>query len=103
MLRSYAHSLDWALASTWLVMLILLAVIGLNVYLFIAMPKGFFPQQDTGQLNGGLRADQSISSQAMRRQAAPGWSTSSAPTRRSTRWWVSPAAGARAAASCSST
>ena len=48
-----------------LVMLILLAVIGLNVYLFIAAPKGFFPQQDTGQLNGGLRADQSISSQAM--------------------------------------
>ena len=43
-------------------MLILLAVIGLNVYLFIAVPKGFFPQQDTGQLNGGLRADQSISS-----------------------------------------
>jgi multidrug efflux pump len=35
------------------------------VYLFAAVPKGFFPQQDTGQLNGGLRADQSISSQAM--------------------------------------
>ena len=45
--------------------LILVAVIGLNVYLFSAVPKGFFPQQDTGQLNGGLRADQSISSQAM--------------------------------------
>ena len=40
-------------------------MIGLNVYLFIAVPKGFFPQQDTGQLKGGLRADQSISSQAM--------------------------------------
>jgi multidrug efflux pump len=35
------------------------------VYLFSAAPKGFFPQQDTGQLQGGLRADQSISSQAM--------------------------------------
>ncbi len=46
-------------------MLILLAVIGLNVYLFAVVPKGFFPQQDTGQLRGGLRADQSISSQAM--------------------------------------
>ena len=44
---------------------ILACVIGLNVYLFSAAPKGFFPQQDTGQLNGGLRADQSISSQAM--------------------------------------
>ena len=64
-LRGYERSLDWALASKALVMLILLAVIGLNVYLFAAAPKGFFPQQDTGQLNGGLRADQSISTKAM--------------------------------------
>ena len=65
MLRAYAHSLDWALASRWLVLAILVAVIGLNVYLYAAAPKGFFPQQDSGQLNGGLRADQSISSKAM--------------------------------------
>jgi multidrug efflux pump len=64
-LSSYEASLDWALASRWLVLFILVAVIGLNVYLFSAAPKGFFPQQDTGQLQGGLRADQSISSQAM--------------------------------------
>jgi len=64
-LRRYEASLDWALASKALVMLILVAVIGLNVYLFAAAPKGFFPQQDTGQLNGGLRADQSISTKAM--------------------------------------
>ena len=64
-LRTYARSLDWALASKGLVVLILLAVIGLNVYLYAAMPKGFFPQQDNGQLNAGLRADQSISSQAL--------------------------------------
>jgi len=63
--RSYEHSLDWALYHRWLVLFILAAVVGLNVYLFIAAPKGFFPQQDTGQLNGGLRADQSISFQAM--------------------------------------
>jgi multidrug efflux pump len=62
---TYAASLDWALASRALVMLILLTVIALNAYLFIAVPKGFFPQQDTGQINGGLRADQSISFQAM--------------------------------------
>jgi multidrug efflux pump len=61
----YEASLDWALASLWLVLAILIAVIGLNVYLFAAAPKGFFPQQDTGQLQGGLRADQSISTQAM--------------------------------------
>jgi multidrug efflux pump len=64
-LRRYEHSLDWALASKALVMLILLSVIALNVYLFAAAPKGFFPQQDTGQLNGGMRADQSISTKAM--------------------------------------
>ncbi|ABM37896.1 efflux RND transporter permease subunit [Polaromonas naphthalenivorans] len=64
-LRGYEIALDWALASKLLVMLILLAVIGLNVYLYIAAPKGFFPQQDTGQINGGLRADRSISFQAM--------------------------------------
>ncbi len=61
----YETSLDWALSSLWLVLFILVVVIGLNVYLFSAAPKGFFPQQDTGQLQGGLRADQSISSQAM--------------------------------------
>jgi multidrug efflux pump len=64
-LKVYEHALDWALDSRALVMLILAFVIGLNVYLFTAAPKGFFPQQDTGQLNGGLRADQSISFQAM--------------------------------------
>jgi len=65
MLRVYERALDWALASRALVMLILVFVIGLNVYLFAAAPKGFFPQQDTGQISGGIRADQSISFQAM--------------------------------------
>jgi multidrug efflux pump len=64
-LKSYEHALDWALDMKPLVMLILAFVVGLNVYLFSAAPKGFFPQQDTGQVNGGMRADQSISFQAM--------------------------------------
>ncbi len=64
-LRTYEVSLDWALASKLVVMLSLVAVVGLNVYLYIAAPKGFFPQQDTGQINGGLRADRSISFQAL--------------------------------------
>ncbi|WP_431096760.1 efflux RND transporter permease subunit [Polaromonas aquatica] len=63
--RSYEVSLDWALHSKLLVMLILAAVVGLNVYLYVKAPKGFFPQQDTGQINGGLRADRSISFQAL--------------------------------------
>jgi len=64
-LKGYEHSLDWALSSSWLVMLSLVFVIGLNFYLFAAIPKGGFPQQDTGQISGGIRADQSISFQAM--------------------------------------
>jgi multidrug efflux pump len=68
MLRIYEHALDWALHSAWLVMLILAFVVGLNVYLFSAAPKGFFPQQDSGQINGGIRADQSISFQAMQQK-----------------------------------
>jgi multidrug efflux pump len=63
--RTYEHTLDWALSAQWLVLAILLLVIGLNVYLFAMAPKGFFPQQDTGQIQGGMRADQSISFQAM--------------------------------------
>lgn len=65
LLRAYEISLDWALASKLIVMLCLFAVIGLNVYLYVASPKGFFPQQDTGQISGGVRADRSISFQAM--------------------------------------
>ncbi|GAB3470422.1 efflux RND transporter permease subunit [Massilia terrae] len=64
-LRTYEHALDWALDSKLLVMIILLFVVCLNVFLFAAAPKGFFPQQDSGQINGGMRADQSISFQAM--------------------------------------
>ena len=61
----YAHLLDRALRHGRIVMLILLATIGLNVFLFIEIPKGFFPQQDTGRLIGGIVGDQSISFQAM--------------------------------------
>jgi multidrug efflux pump len=63
--RAYEHTLDWALSAQWLVLAILALVIGLNVYLFVMIPKGFFPQQDSGQIQGGVRADQSISFQAM--------------------------------------
>jgi multidrug efflux pump len=63
--KGYEHSLDWALHMRWLVMLILALVVGLNAYLFVHIPKGFFPNQDTGQIQGGLRADQSISFSAM--------------------------------------
>jgi len=63
--RSYELSLDWALAARWLVLLILVLVIALNAFLFVRIPKGYFPQQDTGQIQGGMRTDQSISFQAL--------------------------------------
>ena len=63
--NGYLRALDWSLASPWLVVLVLLVVVGLNGYLFTHITKGFFPEQDNGQLTGGLRADQSISSTAL--------------------------------------
>jgi multidrug efflux pump len=63
--RLYEASLDWALGARWLVLLMLVLVIVLNVFLFVRIPKGFFPAQDTGQVQGGIRADQSISFQMM--------------------------------------
>ena len=64
--RGYRRSLDWALAHTLIMLLVLLATVVLNVWLYVIVPKGFFPQQDTGRLTGNIQADQSISFQAMR-------------------------------------
>ncbi|MEQ5838498.1 efflux RND transporter permease subunit [Paraburkholderia acidicola] len=61
----YARSLDWSLQHPLLLLAVLVATIGLNVYLYAVIPKGFFPQEDTGRLIGGIQADQSISFQAM--------------------------------------
>ncbi len=69
-LRGYEVSLGWALRHPRIVMLSLLATVGLNVALFRIVPKGFFPTQDTGQLIGGVQADQGISFQAMRDKVA---------------------------------
>jgi multidrug efflux pump len=66
MTRGYARSLGWALAAAPLMIVILFATIVLNVWLYTIVPKGFFPQQDTGLMGGAVVADQSISFQAMR-------------------------------------
>ncbi|TCM22103.1 multidrug efflux pump [Novosphingobium sp. PhB165] len=60
-LARYTRALDWALANRGPMLLLLTGTVALNVYLIAIAPKGFFPQQDTGGLLGGLRADQSIS------------------------------------------
>ena len=61
MLRIYEKALDWSLDAGPLMLVVLVISIVLSVYLFGVMPKGFFPQQDTGLMVGGLQADQSSS------------------------------------------
>ena len=63
--NGYKYSLSWALAHSRLMLFILIATIGLNFYLYAKVPKGFFPQQDTGQLMGFFRVDQGTSFTAM--------------------------------------
>jgi multidrug efflux pump len=67
-LRVYEHSLAWVLRHSALVLLIAIGTLALNVYLYVVIPKGFFPQQDTGRMNGTFLADQSTSFQAMQRK-----------------------------------
>ncbi|MGZ5861645.1 MAG: efflux RND transporter permease subunit, partial [Croceibacterium sp.] len=66
--RFYHRTLTWSLAHSGFIAIILAVTVGLNVYLFVIIPKGFFPQQDTGALTGGIRADQSISFQALEKK-----------------------------------
>ena len=68
LLRGYRHSLAWGLRHPLVVMLSLVGVIGLNVYLYGAIEKGFFPTQDTGRIGGFIRADQASSFQAMQQR-----------------------------------
>ncbi len=70
LLNGYRVSLDWALAHGRIMLFVLLATVCLNIYLYTVIPKGFFPQQDTGRLTGSIQADQSISFQAMRDKLA---------------------------------
>ncbi len=64
----YRQSLVWALRHQWLMWLVLAATVVLNVHLYRTIPKGFFPQQDTGRINGYIRADQSTSFQSMQQR-----------------------------------
>ncbi len=61
----YGKALSVALRHSFVTLLVLLTTLGLNVYLFIRVPKGFFPQQDTGRMSGQIIADQDTSFQSM--------------------------------------
>ncbi|CAI1090324.1 Multidrug transporter MdtC [Serratia entomophila] len=64
--QGYGRSLNWVLGHSRWVLAVFLATIALNVWLYVSIPKTFFPEQDTGRLMGFIQADQSISFQAMR-------------------------------------
>jgi multidrug efflux pump len=65
---NYETTLDWALRHPRTMVTVLLLTIGLNIFLYVVIPKGFFPQQDTGQLQGGIRGDASSSFSLMKRK-----------------------------------
>ena len=64
-LRTYERSLTWVLEHSALTLAVLLMTIAFNIYLFMIVPKGFFPQQDNGTIFGGIQGSQDISFQAM--------------------------------------
>lgn len=70
MLRFYEITLDWSLRHARLMLTLVLAAITVSIILFIVVPKGFFPEQDTGRLMGTIQADQDTSFQSMKRKMA---------------------------------
>jgi multidrug efflux pump len=64
-LSSYGAALRAVLNHRGLVLSVMLATVAASVYLYIAIPKGFFPPQDTGRLSGNIQGDESISYQAL--------------------------------------
>jgi multidrug efflux pump len=69
-LRQYEGSLKLVLRHPAITLVVLMLTIGLNIYLFTEVPKGFFPQQDTGRLAGGIQGAQDASFTAMRQRMA---------------------------------
>ena len=64
-LDSYASALRGVLRHPAITMVVLLATVSVTVYLYVIVPKGFFPEQDTGRMSGSIIAEQTISFQAM--------------------------------------
>jgi len=68
LLKHYESSLKWALTHQKWMLLLMGVTISLSLFLYLTIPKGFFPQQDTGRLIGSIQADQNISFQAMKKK-----------------------------------
>jgi multidrug efflux pump len=69
-LGQYERSLGWVLRHQAIVLTVAIVTMGATVYLYVRVPKGFFPQQDAGRLTGTIQADQDTSFQAMSRRVA---------------------------------
>ncbi len=67
-LSIYRYSLEWVLRYQPLMLVVTLATAALSIYLYIIVPKGFFPQQDTGRVAGSVQAAQDISFDAMKQK-----------------------------------
>ncbi len=65
LLLGYDVSLTWSLRHNWLMLILFFASIAFTVHLYIIVPKGFFPTQDTGIVIGNIQADQAVSFQSM--------------------------------------
>jgi multidrug efflux pump len=65
LLDLYRDTLEWTLRHSFLMIMVLACTVGLNIWLFAIIPKGFFPEEDTGRLSGGILADQTASFQRM--------------------------------------
>ncbi|HSP55568.1 MAG TPA: efflux RND transporter permease subunit, partial [Dehalococcoidia bacterium] len=70
MRNGYDRSLSWALRHPRFMILLTALTVAVNIYLYTTVPKGFFPQQDTGRLTGGIQAAQDVSFQSMREKLA---------------------------------
>src|SRR3984885_2194319 len=70
LLGAYERSLGWVLEHSQLTLVVLGITIAINIYLFMVVPKGFFPQQDNGTVFGGLQGSQDVSFQAMQKATA---------------------------------
>src|SRR6185295_17640235 len=68
MLSNYERSLRWVLRHPAIILTVLLITVALNIYLLVIVPKGFFPQQDTGRLGGGIQGAQDSSFSAMKQR-----------------------------------
>ncbi len=66
--KFYSYTLKWSLRHQWVIWIVLIATIALNISLYRSIPKGFFPQQDTGRIFGSIRADQSSSFMSMQKR-----------------------------------